>query len=47
MTLKGELVALGSAEMTSEQLYEEGGTAATLQSVHMDPETYPKRWKQD
>ncbi len=46
MTLKGELVALGSAEMNSEQLYEEGGTAATLQSVHMDPETYPKRWKQ-
>jgi H/ACA ribonucleoprotein complex subunit 4 len=47
MTLKGELVALGTAEMNSEQLYEEGGTAATLQSVHMDPETYPKRWKQD
>lgn len=47
MTLKGELVALGSAEMNSEQLYEEGGTAATLESVHMDPETYPKRWKQD
>lgn len=47
MTLKGELVALGSAEMKSEQLYEEGGTAATLESVHMDPETYPKRWKQD
>lgn len=46
MTLKGELVALGSAEMKSEQLYEEGGTAATLESVHMDPETYPKRWKQ-
>lgn len=47
MTLKGELVALGSAEMNSEQLYDQDGTAATLQSVHMDPETYPKRWKQD
>jgi len=47
MTLKGELVALGTAEMKSEQLYEEGGTAATLESVHMDPETYPKRWKQN
>lgn len=46
MTLKGELVALATAEMDSEQLYEEDGTAATLQSVHMDPETYPKRWKQ-
>ena len=46
MTLKGELIALGSAEMNSEQLYEEDGTAATLQSVHMSPETYPKRWKQ-
>lgn len=46
MTLKGELVALGSAEMNSEQLYDQDGTAATLQSVHMDPETYPKRWKQ-
>lgn len=45
-TLKGELVALGTAQMNSEQLYEDEGTAATLQSVHMDPETYPKRWKQ-
>lgn len=45
-TLKGELIALGTSEMTSEQLYDEDGTAATLQSVHMDPETYPKRWKQ-
>jgi H/ACA ribonucleoprotein complex subunit 4 len=45
-TLKGELVALAEAEMTSEELYEGEGTAATLLSVHMDPETYPKRWKQ-
>ncbi|MBY6294241.1 RNA-guided pseudouridylation complex pseudouridine synthase subunit Cbf5 [Nanohaloarchaea archaeon H01] len=46
-TLKGELVALATAEMTSEDLYDEEGTAATLESVHMDPETYPKRWKQN
>ncbi len=45
-TLKGELVALGTAQMTSEQLHDEEGTAAELESVHMDPETYPKRWKQ-
>lgn len=43
-TLKGELVALATAEMTSEQMYDEDGTAASLDSVHMDPETYPKRW---
>lgn len=45
-TLKGELIALGTAQMNSESLYEEDGTAATLETVHMDPETYPKRWKQ-
>ena len=45
-TLKGELVALAEAEMNSETLYDGDGTAATLLSVHMDPETYPKRWKQ-
>ncbi|MFB6292394.1 MAG: RNA-guided pseudouridylation complex pseudouridine synthase subunit Cbf5 [Candidatus Nanohaloarchaea archaeon] len=46
MTLKGELVALAEAEMTSEKMYDADGTAASLESVHMDPETYPKRWKQ-
>lgn len=45
-TLKGELVALAEAKMTSEQLYQDEGTAAELMTVHMDPETYPKRWKQ-
>ncbi len=45
-TLKGELVALATADMNSEALYDEEGTAATLKSVHMDPKTYPKRWKQ-
>lgn len=45
-TLKGELVALAEARMTSEQMYDAEGTAADLESVHMDPETYPRRWKQ-
>ncbi len=46
-TLKGELIALANAEMSSEQLYDGDGEAASLESVHMKPETYPKRWKQD
>jgi H/ACA ribonucleoprotein complex subunit 4 len=46
-TLKGELVALAEAEMSSEEMYDGSGTAATLDSVHMDPSRYPKRWKQD
>ncbi|MBC5793201.1 MAG: RNA-guided pseudouridylation complex pseudouridine synthase subunit Cbf5 [Nanohaloarchaea archaeon] len=45
-TLKGELVALAEARMNSEKLYDEDGTAASPESVHMAPETYPKRWKQ-
>jgi len=46
-TLKGELIALATAKMNSEQLYNaKEGEAATLQTVHMKPETYPKRWKQ-
>lgn len=45
-TLKGELVALAEASMNAETMYSEDGTAAELESVHMDPETYPKRWKQ-
>ncbi|PSG98810.1 MAG: RNA-guided pseudouridylation complex pseudouridine synthase subunit Cbf5 [Nanohaloarchaea archaeon SW_7_43_1] len=45
-TLKGELIALGTAEMTSEQMFDKDDKAVTLESVHMKPETYPKRWKQ-
>ncbi len=46
-TLKGELIALATAEMGSEKIYDaKEGTAATLQNVYMEPETYPKRWKQ-
>ncbi|MFB6144296.1 MAG: RNA-guided pseudouridylation complex pseudouridine synthase subunit Cbf5 [Candidatus Nanohaloarchaea archaeon] len=46
-TLKGELVAIAEAQMTSEQMFEKEGTAAELESVHLSPETYPRRWKQD
>ena len=47
-TLKGELIALATAQMTSEQMYDATeGTAAQLKNVYMNPQTYPKRWKQD
>ena len=46
MTLKGELVALATAQMTSEQMYDQDDTAAELQKVFMKPETYPRTWKQ-
>ncbi|PSH01015.1 MAG: RNA-guided pseudouridylation complex pseudouridine synthase subunit Cbf5, partial [Nanohaloarchaea archaeon SW_7_46_7] len=46
-TLKGELVALATAQMNSEQLYDQEGEAAVLENVYMDPEKYPKRWKQN
>lgn len=47
MTLKGELVALAEATMNSQDLYDaEEGTAASLQKVFMNPETYPKNWNQ-
>ncbi|HLF54700.1 MAG TPA: RNA-guided pseudouridylation complex pseudouridine synthase subunit Cbf5 [Candidatus Nanoarchaeia archaeon] len=43
MTLKEELVALGSAVMTSEQLLkEEKGFAVKMSKVFMAPGTYPK-----
>ncbi|MFB6204083.1 MAG: RNA-guided pseudouridylation complex pseudouridine synthase subunit Cbf5 [Candidatus Nanohaloarchaea archaeon] len=45
MTLKGELVAVAEAEMSSEKMFDQEGTAAELESVHMDPEKYPRRWK--
>lgn len=46
-TLKGELIAIAEANMSSEEMYSEKGTAAELESVHLEPETYPKRWNQD
>jgi len=45
MTLKGELVALAEAQMNAQEMYDaEEGTAAKLEKVYMDPETYPKNW---
>jgi len=45
-TLKGELVALSKALMSSEQVMkEEHGLAAKTVRVVMPPETYPRMWK--
>jgi H/ACA ribonucleoprotein complex subunit 4 len=45
-TLKGELVALGEAKMTSHQVLEaDKGIAATGNRVVMRKDTYPKTWK--
>jgi H/ACA ribonucleoprotein complex subunit 4 len=46
MSLKGELVALGEAKMTSHQVLEaESGIAAVPTRVVMRKGTYPKTWK--
>ena len=43
MTLKGELVAIGKAQMKSEDMIkQEKGIAATTDKVFMQPGTYPK-----
>ncbi|HDI47062.1 MAG TPA: RNA-guided pseudouridylation complex pseudouridine synthase subunit Cbf5 [Candidatus Methanomethylia archaeon] len=45
MTLKGELIALGKALMTSEQMLQsEKGLAVNTERVIMKPGTYPKMW---
>ncbi len=45
-TLKGELVALSRALMTSDQIMkEEHGLAAKTVRVVMPPDTYPRMWK--
>jgi len=46
MTMKGELVALATAQITSEKMFDKEDTAAELEKVFMNPETYPRRWKQ-
>ncbi len=47
MTLKGELVALAEAGITSQEMYDaDDGKAAELEKVFMNPETYPKNWDQ-
>ncbi len=46
MTLKGELVAVGVARMTTEQVIESRkGIAAKTKRVIMSKDTYPKAWK--
>lgn len=45
MTLKGELIALANAKMTSEEIIEaEHGVVAEPERVVMEPGTYPKEW---
>ena len=45
-TLKGELVALSKALMSSDQMVrEEHGIAAKTVRVVMPAETYPRMWK--
>jgi H/ACA ribonucleoprotein complex subunit 4 len=46
LSLKGELVALGEARMTSQQVIAaESGIAAVPTRVVMRKGTYPKTWK--
>lgn len=45
MTLKGELVALAKASMTSQEIVDaEHGIVAEPERVVMEPGTYPKKW---
>jgi len=45
MTLKGELIALGEAEMDSQEIIDaEHGIVAEPERVVMEPGTYPKKW---
>ncbi len=46
MTLKGELVALGRAQMSSEEMVSmEKGIAVTPTRVFIEPGKYPRMWK--
>ncbi|MBN1923912.1 MAG: RNA-guided pseudouridylation complex pseudouridine synthase subunit Cbf5 [Nanoarchaeota archaeon] len=46
-TLKGELVALGKALMTSSEMVKESkGLAVDTIKVFMEPDTYPRSWKE-
>ncbi|MFB6075563.1 MAG: RNA-guided pseudouridylation complex pseudouridine synthase subunit Cbf5 [Candidatus Aenigmatarchaeota archaeon] len=45
-SLKGELIAIGKAEMDSQEIFESGkGKAAELERVIMNRNTYPSSWK--
>lgn len=46
VTLKGELIALGEAKMSSREMIDaEHGIVAEPERVVMEPGTYPKEWK--
>ncbi len=46
MSLKGELISLARATMTSKQIFEaEHGIVAKPERVVMSPGTYPRKWK--
>lgn len=46
MTLKGELVAVGEAQMDSEEIMKaDKGVAVKIERVVMDRNVYPKMWK--
>ncbi len=45
LTLKGELIALGKAKMTSDEMFKKRGLAISTDSVIMKKGTYPKGWK--
>ncbi|MCJ7478848.1 MAG: RNA-guided pseudouridylation complex pseudouridine synthase subunit Cbf5 [Candidatus Nanohaloarchaeota archaeon QJJ-7] len=44
LTLKGELIATANAEFGSDEMLEEGGTAATLDRVYIGKDEYPREW---
>jgi len=45
-TLKGEIIALGDASMTSEEIREnDKGIAFNIKRLIMKPDTYPRGWK--
>jgi H/ACA ribonucleoprotein complex subunit 4 len=45
-TLKGEIIALGEANMNSEEIRQnDKGIAFTIKRLIMEPDTYPRGWK--
>ncbi len=44
LTLKGELVATATAAMSTPQMVDGEGTAATLDRVYMQKDVYPREW---
>ena len=44
LTLKGELIALGTSLMKSKEILNQTGTAVKLERVFMEKDVYPKLW---